>query len=428
MPFLCSRALRACLIHAVLCIAFVAQAQPVEFPVGELTLAEAIAAALARNPELRVGEFELRASAGRIQQSRLRPNPELAFELENFAGSGVTSGSDVLETTLTLSQVVELGAKRDARQQVASHGREVLIVQRRIRQLDVLTEVTRRYLEVVLAQERLALSQTALDLADQTHAVMLRRVKAARSPRAEQIRTAITRTRSRLALERSRQVLDASRVQLAATWGADQARFTTAVADLYALPAMDAVDTLASRLLHVPDFRYYVAEQRLRESELELARAQARPNLKLAAGIRRLEATDDTALVAGLSLPVPLLDRRQGRRAESRSRIAKVRAERSAALVKARSTLSSLHGELRVVRAEVKVLRGELLPQTQDALDQIRSGFERGRFSYLELASAQQDVLDTERAAISAAGTAHRLHTEIERLTGGPLTAATPTR
>ena len=87
-----------------------------------------------------------------------------------------------------------------------------------------------------------------------------------------------------------------------------------------------------------------------------------------------------------------------------------------------------LHGELQVARAEVEALRGELLPQAERALDQTRSGFQRGRFSYMELASAQQDVLQTERAAIEAAGTVHRLHTEIERLTGEPLAAATPTR
>jgi cobalt-zinc-cadmium efflux system outer membrane protein len=387
---------------------------------------QATAAALAGNPELRVAAFELRASEGRIQQAGLRPNPELALELENFGGSGETSGTDVLETTLTLSQVVELGGKRERRHELASSGHEVLTLERRIRQLDVLAEVARRFLDVVLAQERLNLSQTALDLAEQTFSVMERRVRAARSPRAEQTRAAIARTRSRLDRARARQGLDAARVQLAATWGEDQARFTTAVADLYALPSTEAIDTLTERLERSPDFLHYAAEQRLREAELELARARARPSLKLSAGVRRLEESDDTALVAGVSLPIPLFDRRQGQRTEGRSRIAKTEAERSAAFVKARATLLALHGELHVALAEVEALRGELLPQAQRALEQTRSGFERGRFSYLELASAQQDVLDTESAAIEAAGTSHRLHTEIERLTGEPLGTATP--
>jgi cobalt-zinc-cadmium efflux system outer membrane protein len=346
-------------------------------------------------------------------------------EFENFAGSGETSGTDVLETTLSLSQVIELGGKRKRRQQVASYGHEILTVQRRIHQLDVLAEVTSRYLKVVLAQEHLALSQTALDLAEETHSETAQRVKAARSPRAEQSRAAIARARSRLDRERARQALESARQQLAAMWGADQTHFTRAVADLYALPAVDDFDSLASRMAESPDFLSYASERRLREAELQLAQARARPSLKLTAGVRRLGESNDTALVAGVSLPFPLFDRRQGQRVESRARIAQNEAERSAALVKARATLFALHGELSVARVEVEVLRGEVLPQAERALDQIRAGFERGRFSYLELSGAQQDLIDTLRAAIEAAGTVHRLHTEIERLTGSPLAAAT---
>lgn len=420
-----ARAWRACLTFGVVCIAATAQGQTIGSPTGELTLAQAIAAALAGNPELRAGEFELRAAAGRVQQAGLRPNPELALELENFAGSGVTSGSDVLETTLSLSQIVELGGKRERRQQVASYSHEMLTVERQIRQLGVLAEVTRRYLEVVLAQERLSLSQTARDLAEETHSVMAQRVKAAHSPRAQQSRAAIARARSRLDRERARQALESARAQLAAMWGADQARFTTAVADLYALPAVEDFESVASAMAQAPDFLSYAAERRLHEAELELAQARARPSLRLSAGVRRLEATDDTALVAGVSLPLPFFDRRQGQQTESRARIAQTESERSAALVKARATLFALHGELRVARAEVEALRGEVLPQAQLALKQIRSGFERGRFSYSELSGAQQDLLDTLRAAIEAAGMVHRLHTEIVRLTGKPLAAAT---
>ena len=424
-PFLRAHAWCACLTYGVLCIAATADAQTSESPSGELTLARAIAAAMAGNPELRAGEFVLRAAEGRVKQAGLRPNPELELEFENFAGTGEAGGTDLLETTLSLSQVIELGGKRGRRKQVAHSGYETLTIERQIRQLDVLAEVSRRYLKVVLAQERLALSQTALDLAEETHSETAQRVKAARSPRAEQSRAAIARERSRLDRERARQALASARRQLAAMWGADQARFTTAVADLYALPTVDDFDSLASRMAQSPDFLSYASERRLREAELQLAQARARPSPKLSAGVRRLSASNDTALVAGVSFPLPLFDRKQGQRIESRSRIAQNEAEHSAALVKARATLFALHGELSVARVEVEVLRGEVLPQAERALDQIRTGFERGRFSYLELSGAQQDLIDTLRASIEAAGTVHRLDTEIERLTGKPLAAAT---
>ncbi len=424
-PF-CGRAYRASLRIGALCIAISAQAQTAPSPSGELTLSQAVAATLVANPELRAGEFALRAGEGRVQQAGLRLNPEIALELENFAGSGETSGTDALESTLTLSQVIELGDKRDRRQQVASYGLEVLAVQRQIQQLDVLAEVTQRYLQVVLAQERLALSQKALGLADQTLTVTSRRVNAARSAAAEKSRAEIAQLRGRLNRSRAQQDLQAARSRLASMWGDEQAGFEVAVAELYTLPTLEPIDSLTPRLLQSPDFLRYATDKRLHQAELQLARARSRPSLQLSAGLRRFEESDDTALVAGVSMPIPLFNRQQGERVEHRSLLAKSEADLSAAHLRARVTLSALHGELSVTRDEVATLRGDMLPRAERALGQIRSGFERGRFSYLELVSAQQDVLDTQHAAIEAAGTAHLLHTEIERLIGAPLVHAKP--
>jgi cobalt-zinc-cadmium efflux system outer membrane protein len=63
-------------------------------------------------------------------------------------------------------------------------------------------------------------------------------------------------------------------------------------------------------------------------------------------------------------------------------------------------------------------LRGEALPMAREALEQTRAGYERGRFSFLELASAQSELLEIETAALEAAADHHRLRTELERLTG----------
>jgi cobalt-zinc-cadmium efflux system outer membrane protein len=70
------------------------------------------------------------------------PNPELAVELENFAGTGELRGIDALETTLSLSQVIELGDKRSRRVEVAHAAeRDIVAAERDVRQLDVIAEV-----------------------------------------------------------------------------------------------------------------------------------------------------------------------------------------------------------------------------------------------------------------------------------------------
>src|SRR5689334_20542601 len=110
------RSTRAKCAYVAVCLAlFVTNLSAAEDkePRGAITLAQALDAALASNPELAASRYELNAAQARIVQAGKRLNPELTLELENFAGGGANQGTDSLETTLSFSQVVELGGKRD---------------------------------------------------------------------------------------------------------------------------------------------------------------------------------------------------------------------------------------------------------------------------------------------------------------------------
>lgn len=416
----CARRARVLLVlFACACEAM--GAQPVE-PSGEITLAEAIDAALRNNPELLASRYELTAAQARIVRAGSRPNPEVGLELENFAGSGAVAGIDALETTLTLSQVIELGEKRTLRRAVAEADSDWVAIDQRSRQLDVLTEVTRRFIDVTVAQERLQLAQETTRVAQQTLDAITQRVDAARSPQAEASRARIALTRASIDQRQSASVLRAARYALAATWGGGEPQFTQVNSDLYDFVALQPFPSLIERIQRNPDLLRFASEARLRDAELRLAQAHARPNLSLGIGVRRLEATDDAALVAGFSMPLPVFDRNQGSIREAQVRRAQSEAARNAVLVKTRAALYGLYQEVSAARERVESLRAEGIPQAQTALDQTRSGYERGRFSFLELLTAQQDVLALRAAVIDAASDYHQLLAELERITSEPLT------
>src|SRR2546427_2665822 len=79
----------------------------IEEPIGALTLRQALALALARNPELAVFSWDVRIGEARMLQARLRPNPEVGVEVENVTGTGEFRGAREAETTLELSQLIE---------------------------------------------------------------------------------------------------------------------------------------------------------------------------------------------------------------------------------------------------------------------------------------------------------------------------------
>jgi len=433
MSFLFARRKSACTGIAVLIVAVARMSVaycsvPTSEPTGTLTLADAIAAALGRNPDLALAAYELRAAEARTLQAGLRPNPEISLEAQGFLGSGIARDADEKQATLTLSQVLELGDKRARRVDVAQSNRTVLGVDQQTRELDVLAEVTRRFIEVIADQEQIACSKGALALAQRTEKAIAARVQAARTPEAELSRARIAVTRARIEVRQAQSVLAAARRNLAAMWGGADARFDKGRADLYALPPLESFESLRQLLDRNPDFVRFASETRLREAELRLAQAQSRPNLTLSAGIRRFQSTGDVGWVAGFSMPVPLSDRNQGATAEARVRREQTQAGEHATRIRAQAQLFALYQQVQTGREQLAILRQEALPQAQAALDQTQFGYDRGRFSYLELASAQQDLLALQITVIQVAADIHRLTAQIERLTGEPVAAGIPSQ
>ena len=395
-------------------------------PQGTLTLDAAVSNALARNPDLAAGGFSLKAAEARITQARLRPNPEVSLELENFAGSGPLQGTDSLESTLSLSQVVELGGKRRLRTERASIDLELATIDRQAQALDLLAEVTRRYIALVAAQDRAELAATTSAVAKSTYDAIAKRVQAARSPEAELSRASIALTRARVELRQTESTRLAARQSLASLWGSQKPEFANASGDLLTLRPIRALEDLMAELELNPDYLRFASEARLRDAELRLARAQARPNIVFGLGMRRLEDTNDSALVAGFSIPLPVSDRNQGAIREAELLRAQTDAQRQAALLRAHATVFGLYQELSATRVRVETLRNDALPEAQRALEQTQYGYERGRFSYLELSTAQQELIDLRAAIIDAAADYHRLLAEIERLTNAPLGSQAP--
>jgi cobalt-zinc-cadmium efflux system outer membrane protein len=390
-------------------------------PRGELTLTQAVAATLARNPDLQASTYELRAAEARITQAGLRPVPELGLELENFAGSGAVRGTDALETTLTLSRVIELGGKRDARITTAGAARDLVNVERQTQQLDVLAEVARRFIRVASDQEQLRLARRATELARQTVAAVETRVKAARSPEVELYRARITLTQAEVEQQRGERELLSSRHKLAAMWGSSEDSFESVRADLYVLPETGEFAPLMARLEKNPDFLRFASEARLRDAEIRVAQTQRRRDITLGAGLRRLEETSDQALVASVSIPLFAPRRADAAVAEAEAFRGRVDSDRTAAMVRAQAQLFELYQELKHSVIEAQTLRTTVMPQLEEVLKQTEYAWQRGRYSYLEWVDAQREYVAVQRSLIEAAANAQLFQIEIERLTNAPL-------
>jgi cobalt-zinc-cadmium efflux system outer membrane protein len=414
-----SRAVRHALLFVAAATAAAAQAP--DSGAQLITLHGAIAEAIARNPELQGFAHRLRAQEGRIQTAALPPPLELRAELENFAGTGSASGVDLAEATFSLSRVIEMGNKRALRTGAAEAERDDLDIARQAAQLDVVAEVTRRFIHVASDQEQLALTRRATQLAQSSLEAVQSRVTAGRAPDAELNRARVALARAHIEEEHAEHELLSSRRKLAAMWGSTEPSFSSVSGDLYQYPALPGFEALLARIDRSPDFLRFASEARVRDAEVRVAQSRRRSDISVSAGIRRLEATDDQALVVGVSVPLFARSRAQGAIEEAQALRRLSDTAQAARRVQVDAQLFELYQEIRHAVTEATMLRETVLPELEAALKNTQLAFERGRYSYLEWTDAQRELIAAQRDRIEASANVHLFLAEIERLTSAPV-------
>ena len=66
----------------------------------------------------------------------------------------------------------------------------------------------------------------------------------------------------------------------------------------------------------------------------------------------------------------------------------------------------------------IETVRAAIIPQLEQALIDTRRAYRLGRYSYLELRSVQEELLDAQNSLVEASINAQHSIIEIERLTG----------
>jgi cobalt-zinc-cadmium efflux system outer membrane protein len=184
---------------------------------------------------------------------------------------------------------------------------------------------------------------------------------------------------------------------------------------------LPSLDNLAERLARNPVLARWAAEMAQRQALVQVERANAIPNITINGGYRRLNETDDNAVLFGISVPLPLFNRNQGSIVEARHRLAKAEAERRAAEVRVTSALSDAYKALATAHAEAVGLRANVIPAAQSAFERINEGYRLGKFGYLDVLDAQRTLFDARARYLQTVTDYHRAAAEVERLVGEPL-------
>ena len=388
---------------------------------SELTLTKALALSLHYNPTLASFGMAVRARDAAVLQADLLPNPELEVEMENFAGKNDLEGFSGAETTIAFSQIVELGGKRGNRRMVANLDKHLAKWDYQSKKLDILSATTKAFVEVLIAQEQVALNHKLLKFAEQTIMAVSERVDAGKVSPVEKSRARIELASARTDANKAVRELESARRRLAGFWQGERADFDRAVGQLGDISAFPDEESLKAFLSNNPDLARWTVEIKRSKAALSLARSEAIPDVTLSAGIRNFQETGDNAFGAGISIPIPFFNRNQGGVSEARALIDKAQSEQQAEKVGLVTALSDTWQNLAATYAEAVGLRDEILPNAQAAYDATQLGYREGKLDFLQMLDVQRTLFTVKRQYLLSLGAYHLASTDLERLMGVPL-------
>lgn len=362
------------------------------------------------HPELKACQQEVLQLESRRTEAGLAENPRLEVSGEDFLGNAAFSDQNYMQFTLSASQNIPLGNRLGLQQDVLrlqSEAQQSLCLARQ-RQLDL--EIARHYLEVLLAQQRREQLQQmqalATQLLDQIEILIAQGKLTALEralPAAELERLLLEREQTEAELSQHRQLLFSY------------------------LPARPEVHrTLAS--LHTPDTSTQLQQkwlaqhpQRryqqllLEQARLELALQQARtlPDLTLGGGWRWHPQSREHGLNLALSVPLQIFNHNQYGLQAAQAQILQREQELRHLVEHQQRELQHLLVRLEQARQREQAFQKRMLPLSQIYLEKIRQGLDAGKFTFVSVLQALQQLLRLEQEALNMRQERARLELEV---------------
>jgi cobalt-zinc-cadmium efflux system outer membrane protein len=264
----------------------------------------------------------------------------------------------------------------------------------------------------------LRLAQQASELARRVASATGRRVVAGKVSPVEETRARVAASTVGLELIRAQSTLATARARLATLWGNPSPRFEQVVGEFEVLPELPALAAQRALLAQAPAMQVAQVELERRQALTQVERSRRAPDVALTVGSRRSEELGRSQAVIGLSVPLPLFDRNQGALLEAARRTDKARDGLAATAARLETELVQAREDYASARAQAQTLRDEILPGARSAYEATSTGFDYGKFGFLDVLDAQRTLLQAQSHYLTTLADAHRAQAAIFRLTG----------
>ena len=390
-----------------------------------LTLREAISLAIAHNPALAVERHGINLAGGEVTKAQTYPhNPEL--ELSPGLGGDRHPPDPGLEfaydAQVGVSQTVELKGQRAIRLRRAKAMVDQAAWALREAERGVRVRVLRAFGDVLLAQQRTRLAGETVDLSRELLRVARELYEAGHVPRLDALRAEVEERLAGNEQISAERALKALKRDLALLMGQPSDLSFEADGPLpYSATAAVERGLADNALSGRPDVKAAEAGLRASEADTLLVQAEQRfPSMNLSARYefsREAEARQHRA-VLGLSVPLPVFNRREGdleiamaQRSQQAARLDLVRATISAQVAQALE-------RFRASRSIMEQFTDHILPQQQENFEMLREGYQLGQFTLTEVLVIQREFIQGRSRYLDAVAEFNAALVDLESASG----------
>ena len=359
-----------------------------------LTLNEALRLAAIHSPALADVIAQERGANAALTTAQAYPNPDLQIGAGSSLSKhiGIPNGHT---NVAALSQLVELPSVRAARRHGAEAGiaaSEAVVSDARI---NLRASVKQAYFDVLRRQEEVKLASVNHELLMQIRDRVKLKVKVGESPRFELVKAEVEVLAAKSAVNSAELRITQGRDRLRALIGAPLAGNFKVAQEKLLPPDLPELEELRKDLLErQPLLKVADAQTRRAQARVQLERNLRYPQPTITVGTN--QDPDWKQWQVGVSLPLPIWNRRQGPIGEAVAGFDRAVAEKRQTSINLLGVLDQAYGRYKIAKNQVMIFETGLMHDAENAMKVAEAAYRYGERGILEFLDAQR-VLRTTR-------------------------------
>lgn len=380
-----------------------------------VTLDQALATAFENHPHIRTARADLMLREAFIRSASVYPfNPELTLAANARAGDQTS-----YDIEAELEQEFEIAGQRKKRRAAASADRNVVRAGTNRLLQEVASHVRIAFVGAAAQRELLEIANAELEISRQLVHLAERRLAAGAGTKLEiaVARAELSKSEEQVAAIEGEYAI--ARAELAYVMGLGDGVLPQVQGDVgedEAELAASMSELMAAARLHRQDLVSLLLSETAAQKRLELARAEAFPNLRL--GVFGGQEAGDELLVGGsVSIPIPLFQRNQGGVGIAEAEVVEAQARTASGEQDVMREVATAYQQYVAARKSLVSLEANVVT-TEEALRLLRRAFETGKSTWVEILVMRRTLFDAQRALVKVRVSAHLARVLLDVATG----------